>query len=209
MEVGILLDEFPRSFPVAACQRFDVKCAVENEVVESGLGFCTELTVDQLRGLGDDHRRGDERAPAICEQLGILRVVPIIAVRGCYEGPGVDDDHGLARAESGGEQLVDPVRSARAACSDPDEAGPAARRRRGSKVVAFEEFGREFIDRGSALCRCSFELAAKLVRNRDRRHGHSVRRRRWTRSVLPSPPTGALEYPGADRCATASVCPEL
>lgn len=90
-EVAVPADELGDAHPVGGCDRLGDEVASRQVAEESDLGVAAEAAGHEVRDLGDDEGRDDERAGVGLEQFEALGVVSVVAVDVGVERAGVDD----------------------------------------------------------------------------------------------------------------------
>ncbi len=104
-QVGVLLDEIRDPRPVLSAEWFHHEVPRCDGANERCLGCWSELTVDQVTGLGDHEWRRTEGSSLTFEQLATRLMVGIALVCRGEQHARVDDEHSTS-AESLGQHLV-------------------------------------------------------------------------------------------------------
>jgi hypothetical protein len=118
------------ALPVVNAEVCHFQLAVDDGRVQAGFRFGTELPVDQVGGLCDDHGRGDQWTLVALQQFPASRVVLISTIGRRDQRAGIHDQH-LVAPESLGQHLAGLCRTAPGSRSAHSSEGqPAARRPR-------------------------------------------------------------------------------
>ncbi len=92
-EILIAVDQLANPLPIRPGQRLACNSLLDDRGVEGDLSYCSDLTVDQMRGFGDHQRGGDQRAVIGFEQVAAGVIVGVITIGGSDQHPGVNDQH--------------------------------------------------------------------------------------------------------------------
>lgn len=95
-EVAVSADELRDAHPVGRSDRLGDEVAGCQVGEESDLGVAAEAAGDEVRNLGDDEGRDDERSGVGLQELEALGVVSVVAVDVGVQRAGVDDQRDRA-----------------------------------------------------------------------------------------------------------------
>ena len=89
-QISIAAHELGDPEPIRGSHRFDDECTRREIAEEAHLGVDSKSAADEIRDLGDDERRDDERARVVQEEIEAHLVVSVVSVDVRVERPGVD-----------------------------------------------------------------------------------------------------------------------
>ncbi len=96
-QVPITVNELADTVPVSSYERLNYEPTLDNRRVQRDLTVGPDLTIDEVRGLGNDQSGRHERSIVILEQRAAYSVIGVAAVGGGNQHAGVDDEDAQER----------------------------------------------------------------------------------------------------------------
>jgi hypothetical protein len=90
-QIAVAVNEFTNAFPIVWSERFNMQGAVDDGIVESEFSGGSDLPVDHVCGLSDDHRGRDERPVVGFEEDAAGLVVIVVSIRSCDKDTAIND----------------------------------------------------------------------------------------------------------------------
>ena len=90
-------DQLANSLPISPDQRLNSEGLLDDRGVEGDLSDCSDLTVDQRRGLGDHQRGGHQAGHIGLERVAAGGNIGVIPIGGSDQHPRVNDQHAEGR----------------------------------------------------------------------------------------------------------------
>lgn len=120
-QIGVCLDQFGDPSSVGGRERFDLELTCGYGAEETRFRGCTDLSTDQVGGLGDDEGRRYER-PGTVDRVHAPVVIGVGVVGSREKDARVDDEQASVSAEAVGKKLIGFARkSAGAGRAESDE----------------------------------------------------------------------------------------